>query len=671
MIVSWNWLTDYFKLDMPVEALTERLALSGLNLESISDVGGDIAIDLEVTSNRPDCLSHLGVAREIAVLFDKERCIPDPHPPASGPGVETRTGVTVLDETLCPRFTARVISGVKVGESPWWMRKRLETIGVRPISNLVDVTNYVMFECGQPLHAYDLEKLAEHRLVVRRAQKGETLLAINNKVYELSPDMLVIADAARPVGLGGVMGGADTEISGKTTQVLVEAAQFDPISVRRTSRALGLFSPSSFRFERGLDSEVTDWASRRACELILKVAGGTLHPGSIDTGGSRPERPVIRLRLPQIERVLGIEIDRARVVRILCALGLAEDTHNGAILSFRPPSWRSDLEREIDMIEEVARIHGYEHIPEDRPVAVSSSPRGLRERVESAVRQVLAGAGFDEAVTVSLVEERLAVAVRPGPTAAPLSVDHSSRKREAALRQSLIPSLLAARLHNETHGQADADLFEIANVYLPQAGKTLPVEPTQLALVSGGDFRGLKGVIETLLDGLHVKKPFSARPAEIGLFAAGRSAELSIGEEHLGFLGEIDDAVLAQFELRGKCVAAEIDFDVLLKRSDLVAQQRPLPPYPAVARDLSLVVATDLAWGELREAVAGAAGSTLETVTYLDTFRGGNLTADMQSVHFGMVFRHPERTLLGEEVERAVRSVIEACERRFSAKLRT
>ncbi len=274
-------------------------------------------------------------------------------------------------------------------------------------------------------------------------------------------------------------------------------------------------------------------------------------------------------------------------------------------------------------------------------------------------------------MTVSLVEERLAARVRPGPATAPLSVDHSSRKREAALRQSLIPSLLAARLHNETHGQADADLFEIANVYLPQPGKTLPVEPTQLALVSGGDFRGLKGVIETLLDGLHVKEPFSARPAEIGFFAAGRSAELSIGEEHLGFLGEIDDAILAQFELRGKCVAAEIDFDVLLKRSDLVAQQRPLPPYPAVARDLSLVVATDLAWGELREAVAGAAGSTLETVTYLDTFRGGNLPADMQSVHFGMVFRHPERTLLGEEVERSVRSVIEACERRFSAKLRT
>ncbi len=671
MIVSWNWLTDFLKLDMPVEALTERLALSGLNLEAISEVGGDLAIDLEVTSNRADCLSHLGVAREIAVLFEKDRCVPDPRPATSGQPVEDCTRVTVLDEVLCPRFTARVISGAKVGESPWWMRKRLETIGVRPISNLVDVTNYVMFECGQPLHAYDLDRLSEHRLVVRRAQKGETLLAINNKVYELNPEMLVIADASRPVGLAGVMGGAESEISSTTTHVLLEAAQFDPISVRRTSRALGLFSPSSFRFERPLDPEITDWASRRACELILKIAGGTLHPGSIDVGARKAERPAIPLRPGQIERVLGIDIDRGKVVRILQALGLKDEPQNGLAVSFRPPSWRSDLEREIDLIEEVARIHGYEHIPEDRPVAVSSSARGARERVESAVRQVLSGAGFDEAVTFSLVEDRLAVPVRPGPAIAPLSVDHSSRKRESALRQSLIPSLLAARLHNETHGHSDADLFEIANVYLARPGSALPVEQTHLALVSGSDFRGLKGVIETLLEGLHVKAPVAARPAEIGLFAAGASAELLIGGEHLGFLGEIDEAMLAQFELRGKSVAAELDFDVLLNRAHLVAQQRPLPPYPAVVRDLSLVVERVLQWAELCEVVTGAAGPTLEAVAYLDTFRGGNLPENVQSVHFSMVFRHRERTLTGEEVEQAVNSVVEACERRFSAKLRT
>src|SRR4051794_29275928 len=407
MIVSWNWLAQYVRLDMPVETLTERLALAGLNHESTSEVGGDLAIDLEVTSNRPDCLGHLGVAREVSVLFDTPLRIPDPRPASSGASVETRAGVTVEATDLCPRFTARVISGARVGESPWWMRKRLETLGVRPISNIVDVTNYVMFECGQPLHAYDLDRLTERRLIVRRAHAGETLTAINNRNYELSQEMLVIADAARPVGLAGLMGGLETEIGFDTTDILIEAAQFAPMTVRKTSRALGLFSPSSFRFERPLDPEITDWASRRCAELILEVAGGALHPGVIDVGGPPPQRTPITLRLPQIERVLGIRIEREDVRRILAALGLEVLGQADHAITVRPPTWRADLEREIDLIEEAARIHGYHHIPEDRSVPVTSAARGIRERVESQVRELLTGLGLDEAVTFSLVDEAL------------------------------------------------------------------------------------------------------------------------------------------------------------------------------------------------------------------------------------------------------------------------
>jgi phenylalanyl-tRNA synthetase beta chain len=670
MIVSWNWLTDYLRLDMSVETLAERLALSGLNLEGFSDVGGDIAIDLEVTSNRPDCLGHTGVAREVGVLFEKPVCVPDPRPSTSGPPVETMTAVTVEEPELCPRFTARVVSGVRVGESPWWMRKRLETIGVRPISNIVDVTNYVMFECGQPLHAYDLDRLSGRRLVVRRARAGEKLTAINNRVYELTPDMLAIADAERPVGLAGVMGGLDTEIGAATADVLIEAAQFDAISVRRTSRALGLFSPSSFRFERPLDPEATEWASRRCAELVLQVAGGTLHPGVIDVGRRRPERPPIMLRLDQIGRILGIEIDRATAARILRALGLEPVAEDAVLLTFRPPSWRSDLEREIDLIEEVARIHGYEHIPEDRAVPLTSTPRGRRERVEGAIRDALGGAGFDEAATFSLVEERLSAPFSPGPALPPLRVEHSSRRRESALRQSLVPSLLAARLHNESHGQFDADLFEIANVYIPRPEAGLPDERTRLAIVAGRDFRGLKGIVEGLLERLHIAAPLASRPVEIPLLASGRAAELLVGEAHLGYVGEVDPVRLQEFELREACSAAELEFDVLLKETELVAQFQPMPPFPGVVRDLSLVVARDLPWGELCETVLDAAGSTLESVQYLDTFQGGNLPEDKQSVHFSMAFRHSERTLTGEEVEGAVRSVVGACEARFQARLR-
>ncbi len=670
MIVSWNWLTDYLRLDMPVEVLTERLTLAGLNRESIADVGGDIAIDLEVTSNRPDCLGHLGVAREIGVLFDKELTVPDPEPEESGPPLESRTRISVDSSDLCPRFTARVISGVSIGQSPWWMRKRLETIGVRPISNIVDVTNYVMFECGQPLHAYDLDRLAEHRLVVRRAKAGERLTAINNRVYDLSPEMLVIADAAQPVGLAGVMGGAETEIGFDTTDVLIEAAQFDAMSVRRTSRALGLFSPSSFRFERPLDPIATEWASRRCAELILEVAGGTLHPGVIDVGPPSPKRLPIQLRLAQIERTLGISIDRETVARVLIALGLEWIGEDERAVNVIPPSWRSDLEREIDLIEEVARIHGYEHIPENRAIPLSSTPRGLRERVESSIREGLTGAGFDEALTFSLVDERYAIPLGSGPALEPLRVNHSSRKRESALRQSLVPSLLAVRLHNESHGQYGAELFEIANVYRPLENETLPDERTHLALVSGRDFRELKGVVEAILERLHVESPLCAKPLDLALFASGRSAELLLGETHLGYLGEINQAQLEAFELKETCAAAELDFGVLIERARLVATHHPLPPFPAVVRDLSLVVARTLPWSRLAEVANRAAGPTLEAIDYLDTFTGGNLGEECQSVHFSMVFRHRERTLTGEEVERAVKSVVKACESRLGANLR-
>jgi phenylalanyl-tRNA synthetase beta chain len=671
MIVSWNWLTDYLRLDMPVDVLTERLALTGLNHESTEDADGDIAIDLEVTSNRSDCLGHLGIAREISVLFERPLRIPAARPPASGAPVETRTRVDVEAPDLCPRFTARVVSGVRVGESPWWMRKRLETLGVRPISNIVDVTNYVMFECGQPLHAYDLDRLNDHRLVVRRAREKETLTAINNRVYELAPDMLVIADATRPVGLAGVMGGLETGIGFDTTNVLIEAAQFDAMSVRRTSRALGLFSPSSFRFERPLDPEITEWASRRCAELILDVAGGTLHPGVIDVAEPRPAREPITLRFAQIERVLGIPIEEREVRRILEALGLKSLGQSDGTMTFRPPSWRPDLEREIDLIEEAARIHGYEHIPEDRAVPVTSAPRGLRERVDAAVREVLTGIGFDEAVTFSLVDEALSAPVRPGAASPPLRIDHSSRKREIALRQSLIPSLLSIRRHNEAHGNENAELFEIAHVYLPRGDRPLPDEPTRLALVSGRDFLGMKGIVEALLERMHASGTLVSRPAAVPLFAPGRAAELLLDDTHLGYLGELDPSKLGAFELREGATAAELEFDVLMGRAELVARYRPLPPFPAVVRDLSLEVARSLSWAELSTVASEAAGPMLVHIAYLDTFQGGNLPAHLQSVHFGLTFRHPERTLTGEEVEHAVRSVVEACASRFQARLRT
>ncbi len=672
MIVSWNWLTEYLRLDMPVDVLTERLALAGLNHESTAEVGGDLAIDLEVTSNRPDCLGHFGVAREIGVLFGRPARFPDPRPATAGVPVESVAQVRIEAPDLCPRFTARAITGVKVGPSPWWLRKRLETLGVRPISNVVDVTNYVMFECGQPLHAYDLARVDGRVLVPRLARKGETLKAINNATYELTPEMLVIADASRPVGLGGVMGGLDTEIGPATAEVLIEAARFDPMNIRRTSRALGLHSPSSYRFERPIDPEVAEWAGRRCAELILATAGGTLHPGMIDAGRVEADRPPITLRLGQIARVLGIAIDPAEVSRILLALGLEDEGGPPEAPRFRAPSWRSDLDREIDLIEEVARIHGYENIPEDRPVPLAGSPRAPRERVEDAARAVLTGLGFDEAITVSFVPDELVGPLGSPPgEVAPIRVEHSVRKRANALRQSLVPSLLAVRRHNEAHGNGDVDLFEVANVYLPRPGHRLPEEPTRLAIVGGRDFLGLKGTVEALLGRFHLDGRLEVRPDASAWFAPGRSAELLLDGAALGLIGELDRARLDALDLRGACSAAELDLGVLIEQADLVPRYRPLPPFPTVTRDLSLVVPRTLPWGDLAAAVGRAGGPTLESIVYLDAFRGGNIPDDRQSLHFGLRFRHPERTLTGDEVERAVRAIVESCASRFEATLRT
>ncbi|HEY2827288.1 MAG TPA: phenylalanine--tRNA ligase subunit beta, partial [Pirellulales bacterium] len=324
MIVSWDWLKQYVPLSLAPEEFERRLMLAGLNHEETKTIGNDLAIDLEVTSNRPDCLGHIGIAREAAVVFDLPLTLPDPKPPQGKASVAELTKVTLECPELCYRYTARVIRGVKVQTSPKWLVDRLATLGIAPINNVVDVTNYVLMECGQPLHAFDFQKLDGREIVVRQARKGERLEAINHKTYELEPGMCVIADRSRAVGLGGVMGGADTEVTSATKDILMEAAEFDPLSIRNTARKLALHSDSSYRFERGLDPEGVDWASRRACELILQMAGGELATGVIDVGQKPPQREPIVLRLAQLKRILGIEIDVSEVRRILTALGNKE-----------------------------------------------------------------------------------------------------------------------------------------------------------------------------------------------------------------------------------------------------------------------------------------------------------------------------------------------------------
>jgi phenylalanyl-tRNA synthetase beta chain len=670
MIVSWNWLKQYIKLDISVDELAHRLTMAGLNHESTSDVEGDIAIDLEVTSNRPDCLGHIGIAREAAAVLGREVTLPKVDFATSRPAAVDLTRVEIACPDLCPRYIARVVRGVKIGPSPDWLRCRLATCGVASINNVVDITNYVLLEASQPLHAFDFDKLTERRIVVRRARSGETITAINQKRYELTADMCVIADASRAVAVAGVMGGFDTEVSDRTTSLLIESAEFDPLAIRRTSRRLGLSSESSYRFIRGVDPAGLDWASRRCCQLIVDVAGGEVAEGAASAGPAVAERPPVVLRFAQLKRILGIDIDPAEARSILQRLGLAELRHDAATVEVRPPNWRRDLEREIDLVEEVGRIHGYADVPEDRAVPMTASQRTSRDRVDSLIRHTLTAAGFCEAATLSFVDQSLVDGFRPWSSETPLAVDQPSRRQENMLRQTLVPSLLAVRRLNESRGTLESDLFELARVYLPATGLALPHEPRLLALVTGRDPGELKGAIENVLDQLHVAAALDVRASHRAEFAPGRGGELHLGDQLLGYMGQASDALVAKFDLRKGCCVAEMNVDQLLAAAQLVPRYRPVPHLPASEREISMVFDEAVLWSTVESLVRQAAGTHLESVRFLGLYRGRQIPAGQKNLHFGLTYRAADRTLTREEVDQSQQAAIAKLRSELGGELR-
>lgn len=672
MIVSWNWLKEYVDLDMSLEELTDRLTLSGLNLEGIETVDDDIAIDLEVTSNRPDCLGHLGVAREVAALFGLSTRFPTAEPKESSQPVGKATSVEIQCEDLAPQYIARVIRGAKVAESPEWLKKRLTTLGIRPINNVVDITNYVLMESGQPLHAFDMDKLHEGRIVVRRAAAGEKMTAIDQREYELQPDTCVIADADRPVAIGGVMGGLETEIGDSTTNILIEVADFQPLPLRNTARALNLHSDSSYRFERGVDPLGMDWASRRCADLILQLAGGELLQGSVVTGaGRQPNREPIELRHAQVGRILGIDVPEKEIPRILCDLGL--ELHGEATTessAYIPPSWRRDLTREIDLIEEIARIFGYDRIPEDELVPLAASTKRVTDRVTDRVHGALNGNGFFEAITMTFIDDELLALFDAGTGSEPLRVEHSSRRRENILRQSLIPSLLQARRENEKRGTFNASLYEIANVYLEAKPGDSRAEPTRLSLVSGLSFFEMKGIIELLAQVTNHNSQVTVQSLDHPGFAAGRGCQVFLNGELWGCLGEIHEDVKSRLDLHDDVTAAELDFTVLEATADLTPTFSPIPQFPASDRDLNFILDESTTWEQLATEVRGAAGPLLENVQFVSQYRGKQIPANKKSYLLTARYRSAERTLTADEIEESQQAVIAACGANLGAELR-
>ena len=665
MNISLNWLTDYVDVSLPVKELGELLTRIGLNLEGVTETDTDIVLDLEVTSNRSDCLGHLGVARELAaatgVAF-RPPTIGDL--PTSGRAAEL-TSIEVQVPDLCPRYTARVLRNVKVGPSPNWLVERLDAVGLRSINNVVDVTNYVLMEYSQPLHSFDYDKLAENRIVVRRGKGGERMASIDETTCTLDESMLIIADAERPIAIAGVMGGLDTEVTEATTNVLIESAQFDPLSVRRTSRKLRLMSESNYRFERGVDPVGVDEASLRACQLILELAGGELAEGVVDAWAAPYEAPEVAMRPQRCIDLLGLDIPVDRQVDILDRLGLSPRPDGERIVCTIPPH-RADLRREVDLIEEVGRIESFDSIPVSHKITHTVAPESLPQRVRQQLGQILSAAGFDEAVTFTFVDADEAALFGAEET---VRADTAVRKTNNALRTSLLPSLLRACKTNQDAGNGPVSLWELASVFPPRGPGELPDEHLQIGLVTTGDLRELRGAVEAVVEDIAGER-VDVMAGDVPGLADGAAAEIRLNGEAVGVVGPVTPKVMDHYGLEHTVAAATLRLDAILSRAGQTRTYTPVPRFPSMRRDLSLIVDEAVTWRELGETVDGVAQPMRVAVEYVTTYRGKPVPAGRKSVTIALEYRSEEGTLRSEQVDEQIAEIVTAMEAAFAAKLR-
>jgi len=669
MKISLDWLSDYVEIEVSAEQVAEILSDLGFPCEGIERLDADTVLDVEVTSNRGDCLGYIGIARELAAATGKELKMPVVELPES----EKRTGelaeVEIAEPDLCRRYTARVIEGVKVGPSPEWMRKRLEAVGMRSVNNVVDATNYAMMETGQPPHAFDYAKIEDGKIIVRKAVAGELLVSIDGTKCRLDPEMLIIADAKGPVAVAGVMGGLETEVGGGTTTILLEDAYFDAVSVRRTSRKLGLASESSFRFERIVDMENVDWASQRTAQLIMQVAGGKAAKGVVDAYPGRPEPRQVTLRLGRLNKLLGIEVPPDEAVRILSRLSF-QPQREGDSVNCTVPSWRSDVYREVDLIEEVARVYGYNKVPTERKIRIEVAPVDRRQRILTAVAGYLNGCGFYETITVGFVDKRMADLFAEPGTAGYMAVQDVSRKTANLLRQSLIGSLVEVLKTNLNAGNVPCRIFEIADTFVPKGAGELPVEKTRLGLVCDSDLRDLCGVVEGLIDSISRDVEVRFSPADLSWAEVG--ARISVNGNIIGAAGIVSKSVKEEFDFKevSPC-AAELDFEQLMALPTAAVKVKAIPRFPAIVRDLSLIVDERTAWADIMESLRSKSPPELEGVRFVGIYRGKAIGPGKKSVTLSLRFRDEEGTLTHERVDEFEAEIVNALAASIKAELRT
>ena len=638
----------------------------------------DTIFHLEVKSNRPDLLAHLGIAREIATLFRIPLRRPAMRDSARG---TTGRLATIEAPEGCRRFVGRLITGVRVGPSPVWMQARLRAVGIRPISNVVDTTNYVMLESGQPMHAFDHSRLAQGRVIVRRARQGEQLECLDGQTRVLSSEAMVVADSERAQAIAGIIGGTASSVTTRTTDVLLEAATWEPRRIRATARALGLRTEASLRFEKGLSPALSLPAVERAASLLKELAGGNASTGAdVYPDPLRPARIV--LTLERLNRVLGVEVPTPQAEDILKRLGFGVDRSNSQ-LTVTPPEFRLDCALPEDVIEEVGRIYGYGHIPSTLP----GSRRPLRDiyRAQDAderVREILVGLGFDEAVTYPLTDRRHALDVRlPAAASTPALIQNPVAEDRDALRVSLVPGLLQALALNARLDQPGLGLFEIGTGFWPQAASTAPIRevrllgivrhvPPALAGNAPAELRAVEAAVRLVAERVG-GRTVDVRQSEGLGFHPGRTAAMLAQGTEVGMAGEVHPAVLTGLDLAGRAIAAEIILTGVVGEESYTPKQSPVPRYPGVRRDLTVVIRGKIASNDLVQVIRQLGGYTLRDISMLSEYQGPQLGAGARSLSFRLQYQADDRTLTNEEVSTAQQRIIDGLKQRFDAEVRS
>ena len=681
MKISLNWLKDFIVLDEPPARVAADLSRLGLPVDGCEPSGADTVLDIDVTANRPDCLNHFGIARELAVLYGAPLRRPadeNYRPKLKGlpaPSIE------IVDPALCHRYASVIMSGIRVGPSPGWMQERLLALGQRPINNVVDITNYVLLELGHPLHAFDLDKLKGECIVVRQARAGEKLVTLDGKERTLQPPMLVIADAADAVGLAGVMGGQNSEVDGSTSRILLESAWFLPASIRRTARELGLGTEASYRFERGADPEIPPVALWRTARLILELASGDGVSPVLDVHPAPWEAPRVHLRRRRVAELLGVALADGFTVRLVEQLGCRIDDVTPEGWQVRTPSHRPDLALEVDLIEELARFHGYDRIPPTLPRTEGRPVARLYHREKEQSRIYFKEAGFQEILTASFADRTREAAFDYFPAGEAVRLDNALAMEAPFLRQTLTGGMLAALKWNENNFHEEARFFEVASVY--GRGPEGFEEPLRVALGAFGSFLPahwsaeavplgffhLKGLLEGYLDRLGVAaREFAAEtPA---FLQPGMAAVLRVDGEAAGFVGQLNELVAREWKFKHRVFIAELRLEPLAGRAEHRFVFQPLPRFPGLSRDISFTVDNGVPFSKIKLVLEALQISELKHVEVLDLYRGKDVPAGLKALTLRLVWQHPERTLTDAEADRLRETVAGALGRAFDARCR-